>query len=313
MNWRFARPFQCHLVPIAPRSWKPLPPQLRKWKPSSDGTRQSGFIFPSSGLCERDGGKQSDMESREPGSRVYVGQAWMMGSVARYARSFDLLEVPGDPGRHPGRKVLRQWRERVPDDFVFSVLVPTEVARLESGGTDELAQAAEAFEILRAGWWVLRTPPAVTPSPGALRRLEALIGRLRGPGRKIAWEPRGVWSEEDLSRAARSLDVHIVRDLTREETLPRGEAEVYTRVRALGEGMRVGASAAERLAERLSEATTAYVVIEGSGAGRVRKVLQEALGMGGTGGTSGDEQTFDEETFEDDADDDEEAARLEEE
>lgn len=244
------------------------------------------------------------MESREPGSRVYVGQAWMTGSVARYARSFDLLEVSGDPGRHPGRKVLRQWRERVPDDFVFSVLVPTDLARLEPSGTDDLmAQASEAFDILRADWWVLRTPPAVTPSAGVLRRLEALISRLRGPGRKIGWEPRGVWSEEDLSRAARSLDVHIVRDLTREETLPRGEAEVYTRVRALGEGMRVGGSAAERLAERLSEATSAYVVIEGSGAGRVRKVLREVLGV---------DDALEEEEFEDDADD-EEAARLEEE
>lgn len=247
------------------------------------------------------------MKSREPGSRVYVGQAWMTGSVARYARSFDLLEVPGDPGRHPGRKVLRDWREHVPEEFVFSLIVPTETARLEPSGMDDLAQAAEAFDILRAGWWVLRTPPTVTPSAGTLRRLEALVARLRGPGRKIAWEPRGVWSEEDLSRAARSFDVHIVRDLTRDETLPRGEAEVYTRLRALGEGMRVGASAAERVAERLSEATSAYVVIEGSGAGRVRKVLREMLRVAG-----GTDDTIEEETFEDDADD-EDAASLEEE
>lgn len=237
---------------------------------------------------------------------VHVGQAWIQGSIARYARAFDLLELPGDPGRHPGRKVLREWRATVPEAFVFSVVVPADVARLETAaGDDSLVQAKETFDALRASFWVLRTPPTVMPSAAALRRLEALIERLRGPGHEIAWEPRGLWSEEDLARAARSLGVHIVRDLAREEPLPRGEAVVYTRLRALGEGMRVGASAAERIAERLASAETAFVVVEGAGAAGVRKVLRGLLGAPGDVDESGDDDLAD--------DDEPDLAHLEEE
>lgn len=217
------------------------------------------------------------MKSQEPESRVFVGRAAVQGSIERYARAFDLVELSADPGRHPGKKVLRSWRDAVPEAFVFNVVVPTEVARLEGEDAQLLAQATEMAQSLHAGWWVLRTPPSATPSARTLRHLERLVGHLRPSCPRIAWEPRGVWSEEDLLRAAGSLGVNVVRDLTREDPLP-GETEIYTRVRALGQGMRVTAGAAERVADRLADATRSYVVIEGAGAAHARKILHQALG-----------------------------------
>jgi uncharacterized protein YecE (DUF72 family) len=237
-------------------------------------------------------------------SRVYVGQASLQGGIGRYARSFDLLEVSAEPGRRPGLKVLRAWRDEVPEAFVFSVVLPSRVSDLE-GATDGAAlfeQAVSVAEALRAAWWVLRTPPSVLPSARSLRRIGELAARLRGTGRSVAWDPRGLWAEDDLERAAEALGVHVVRDLSRDDPVPRGETEVYTRLRALGEGMRVGAGASERVADRLTYADRAFVIVEGAGAGRVRKALREAMGAPDDG---------DEQDLEDDDGDD--AGRSEEE
>jgi uncharacterized protein YecE (DUF72 family) len=208
--------------------------------------------------------------------------------MARYARSFDLLEVLGEPGRHPRRPGLLEWRRVVPERFVFSVVVPPPLASLEHrpDRAESLSHARMVADSLAADWWLVRTPPSVTPSARATRELSALISELRDE-RRIAWEPRGVWSDEDALRTAEQLGVYLVRDLSREERSD-DHPIVYTRLRALGEGARVGAAAAERLAERLEGCSDAYVVVEGVGAGRVRKVLREMAGL--EGDDSGEEE-----------------------
>ncbi|HVU02723.1 MAG TPA: DUF72 domain-containing protein [Polyangiaceae bacterium] len=209
--------------------------------------------------------------------RVHVGRASLEGNIERYARSFNLLEVSGEQGRHPRRPGLLAWKRAVPEDFVFSVVVPPSVAELPSGGAEaQLAHAASVAESLGAAWWVLRTPPVVTPSARSLRALQALGARLSEGGRRIAWEPRGVWSDETAIARASELGFALVRDLGREDRLDDGPV-VYTRLRALGAGARVGAAAAERVAERLEGVREAYVVVEGAGAGRVRQVLRDML------------------------------------
>ncbi|HVW28512.1 MAG TPA: DUF72 domain-containing protein [Polyangiaceae bacterium] len=212
-------------------------------------------------------------------SSFHVGRPTIEGAIARYARSFDLLEVVGEPGRHPRRPGLLEWRRVVPERFVFSVVVPAAVAALEHrpDRAESLSHARMVADALAAGWWLVRTPPSVTPSARAGRELEALMSEL-GDERKIAWEPRGVWSEEEARRTAEQLRVYLVRDLSREE---RGDDRpiVYTRLRALGEGARIGAAAAERLGERLEGASDSYVVVEGAGAGRVRQVLRDLAGL----------------------------------
>ncbi len=234
--------------------------------------------------------------------------------MARYARAFDLLEVSGEAGRHPRRPGLLEWRRSVQEDFVFSVVVPSTLASLEAGkdAPGLLSHARMVADALGATWWLLRTPPMVTPSARATRKLEALVADLRAEGRAVAWEPRGVWGDEGARGTAAHLDVHLVRDLAREEPVD-GVDVIYTRLRALGEGARIGAAAAERVAERIAGATDAFVVVEGAGAGRVRQVLREMLGAsteateGGDADEDADEDSEDdEEAFDDEDSDDEE-------
>jgi uncharacterized protein YecE (DUF72 family) len=233
---------------------------------------------------------------------VHVGRPTLEGGITRYARSFDLLEVIGEPGRHPRRPGLLEWRRAVPARFVFSVVVPTALASFESrpDRAEVLSHARMVADALEAGWWLVRTPPSVTPSARTAREMEALVAELAAPGRRIAWEPRGVWGDEEAVAAAGRLGVHLVRDLARVERSD-DAAVVYTRLRALGEGARIGAAAAERVAERLADATDSFVVVEGAGAGRVRQVLREALGAADDGTT--DEADADDEELLDDDDD----------
>jgi uncharacterized protein YecE (DUF72 family) len=249
----------------------------------------------------------------ETAVEVHVGRPAIEGGIARYARAFDFLEVIGEPGRHPRRPGLLEWRRVVPERFVFSVVVPSAISSFEHrpDRPELLSHARMVADALAAGWWLVRTPPSVTPSARATREIEALVGELRGE-RRIAWDPRGLWSDEDALRTAEQLGVHLVRDLAREDRMDENPI-VYTRLRGLGEGARIGAAAAERLAERLSDASDSYVVVEGAGAGRVRQVLRDMAGMPRGDGEEQPEDASDEDETESDELGDEESFEDEDE
>jgi hypothetical protein len=211
---------------------------------------------------------------------LFVGTPSLRGDIARYAKRFNLLEMSAEPGRHPKRSGLLGLRRSVAQDFAFSVVLPSALASLDSGqATDGLVEQSESIAAaLGAIWSVLRTPPNVTPSARSLRTFEALVAKLKSGNRRIAWEPRGIWRDEEAADVAASLGLTLVRDLLREDPIS-DDPVVYTRIRALGEGAHVGAAGAERIAERLAGATSAYVVIEGSGAVGAQKVLRESFGL----------------------------------
>jgi len=101
---------------------------------------------------------------------------------------------------------------------------------------------------------------------------------------------------------ATSLGVTLVRDLLREDPVL-ADPVVYTRIRALGEGAHVGSAGAERIAERLTDATSAYVVIEGSGAVGAQKVLRGAFGLPSEGAEEDEDHALDDEGGDDDEED----------
>jgi uncharacterized protein YecE (DUF72 family) len=197
----------------------------------------------------------------------------LRGEIATYARRFDLLELRAEPGRMPRASRLRSMAAQVPDDFVFSVRVPREVAELaaDEPPDDALEQARAAAAALGARWFVVQTPSTATPSSRTRERLERLVERL-GHELRIAWEPRGAWEDAQAEALARAVGVDLVRDLTR---APAPAARtLYTR---LGAFERLGAGALERAAEALVRADEAYVVIAGRGAERSAKLLRELI------------------------------------
>jgi uncharacterized protein YecE (DUF72 family) len=255
--------------------------------------------------------------------QLHVGQSTLRGDIGRYAERFDLLELRAEPGKLPRAARLRKWLSEVPEGFVFSVVLPQRVGELDPSPEAHalLEQALGTAEVLRAGWIVVQTPASVTPTTRSRERLAALVQKLPRGDRRIAWEPRGVWQDEEAERVSSALGVHLVRDVSRSPA-PLGDV-IYSRMRGLGHASRVRVSAVERLAERLAGSSESFVIIEGEGAVRgaalLRQLAQDLSGADFSADAGADpelddeiaddelaEGGEDEYAFEDDEDDSEE-------
>jgi uncharacterized protein YecE (DUF72 family) len=210
--------------------------------------------------------------------QLHVGQAALRGDIARYAQRFDLLELRAEPGKLPRAKVLREWAKAVPENFVFSLMLPRIVGTLDAQPALDAAleQALSSADALSAGWLVLQTPASVTPNSRTRRRLAELLERLPRDKRRVAWDPRGIWEEEETEQLAEELGVCLVRDLSRQPPAPGNAA--YCRLVALGEATRVRMGAVEQVFENLSDFEEALVVIEGEGAVRAAQTLRQLAG-----------------------------------
>lgn len=203
--------------------------------------------------------------------KLHVGQAALQGGIRRYP--FDMLELPVEPSL-PHPKKLSAWPEARPER-VFSLRLPLSSVLPSTEQEKLLEFARNARGALAARWCVLSTGPATTPTPRNRAQLERLCQELRDESWRIAWEPRGVWAADETERWAEELGVVLVRDLSRE--VPPPGPVIYTRLRGLGFGARVGSRAVEHLATHLQDAEEAYVILEGEGAQRAATLLRELL------------------------------------
>jgi len=197
-----------------------------------------------------------------------------MGKLERYAKVFDLLEVRAAPTL-PSTSRLRRLRGDAPDGFLFSVVAPPKLSELTTAELDPalLEETRAAARALGARWLVLRTPASAAPSARTRTRLARLVEGLSGAATGIAWEPRGVWTDEDAEATASELGIVLVRDLAEHE--PPAGPIVYTRLLALGRNARIGAGIIERVAERIEDAEEAFVIAEGRGAVGLAKQLRQ--------------------------------------
>jgi uncharacterized protein YecE (DUF72 family) len=241
-----------------------------------------------------------------------VGETHIPRDFARYAREYSFLEIDCEPGTIPGKARLQSCAKLAPEGFVFSLVLPSSLASLESGeGADrDWKSAQNAARILKARWWVVRTPTSVRPTRKAREELASLFERLKATGARVAWEPRGLWEDSTASETAAALGVHLVQDIAHHAPVP---AEVlYARLLALGRGARVGLGLAERVAERISGFSEAFVAVEGRGA----REIQRALGLASEGesdeGESDEGESDDGELAEGELDEARESGEIEE-
>jgi Protein of unknown function DUF72 len=206
---------------------------------------------------------------------AFVGETRLPKNFKRYARQFSFLELDCEPGTVPGKARLQSCRAIAPEGFVFSLILPTRLASLETGPElePEWKAALGAARLLRAQWWVVRTPAEVRPTRRSREGLAAVVARLKENGMRVAWEPRGVWDEKAAGDAADAMGAVLVQDIARET--PRPGSVLYSRLLALGRGSRVSLSLADVVAQRMREYEEAFVVVEGQGA----KEIQQALGL----------------------------------
>ncbi|HYQ05200.1 MAG TPA: DUF72 domain-containing protein [Polyangiaceae bacterium] len=206
--------------------------------------------------------------------QLFVGRHNLEGDIARYASRFNLLEVRADATNLPRGARLADWRKRVPAEFAFSVVLPRSVGQFESSSFD-LGRSLELADALSAKWLLLQSPSSVGPSARMRERLSKLFEAVAHADRRIAWESRGVWEDEQIEEFAAEHGVTVVRDVTRAEP-PSGDC-VYTRLLALGDGVQLRASTASHIAEAIADREEAFIVIEGHGAETVAKALRQEL------------------------------------
>ncbi|HET7545572.1 MAG TPA: DUF72 domain-containing protein [Polyangiaceae bacterium] len=206
--------------------------------------------------------------------QLFVGRHNLEGDIARYASRFNMLEVRADATNLPRGARVADWKKRVPTGFVFSVVLPRAVGQLESSEL-ALGRTLELADALSADWLLLQTPGTVGPSARMRQRLSKLFETLAHDQRRIAWESRGVWEDEQIEEFADEHGVTVVRDVTRAEPAP-GEC-VYTRLLALGDGVQIRSSSVSHVAEAIADFERAFIVIEGQGAENAAKLLRQEL------------------------------------
>ncbi len=231
--------------------------------------------------------------------QLYVGQSFLKGDFARYAKRFNFLELFAEPHRLPKVSRLASYAARAPADFVFSVVLSPRIFHSDEQEAErELSYGLSVQRATRARWLVLRTPPGLRPGPGTERLLAARLEGLREVGAKLSWEPRGLWQPRQAAAVAQRLGVQLVLDAN--AALEPGAAwgeHAYVRVLGLGTAARINDVQLERLVERWAGVSEAYVAVDAPVAQRIRATLVELLEY-----DDGDELDDDVDALDDDVD-----------
>ncbi len=220
-------------------------------------------------------------------NRWHIGAKQLRGSLAAYAKRFDLLEVRvalegGDEkgsveAPTPSLATLRRWRKSVPPHFHFSVVAGPHLSRVKSTpeADKEVDAARAAIDALQARCFVLRTPPEVTPTSLWRDRIAKLIERMPRDVTHFVWEPSGVWETQDAAARARAWSIVLAVDPTR-EVVPAGSV-AYLRFRALGETHAFSAPVLEKVIAAVGARREVFSVLETDSALREAKTLRQLL------------------------------------
>ncbi len=177
-------------------------------------------------------------------SRVYIGAGgWAyfqvpgMDSLTAYAKAFDFVEVNSTFYTNPSIEIVRSWRRRVPDDFMFSVRCHKDLThkyllspRKES--YEILARSIRICSELRAEILHIQTPPSFDPDE-KIKDIRDLLSSTDLGSIKLAWEIRGRVGQRTIE-LMRDLGIIHCTDISRES--PAVDSDIlYTRLFGQGE------------------------------------------------------------------------------
>ncbi len=177
-------------------------------------------------------------------SRVYIGAGgWAyfhvlgMDSLAAYTKAFDFVEVNSTFYTNPSIEIVRSWRRRVPDDFMFSVRCHKDFThkyllspRKES--YEILARSLRICSELKAEILHIQTPASFDLDE-KIKDIRDLFSSTDFGAIKLAWEIRGRMAKGTIE-LMRDLGIIHCTDISRE--LPAVDSDLlYTRLFGQGE------------------------------------------------------------------------------
>lgn len=172
-----------------------------------------------------------------------------MESLTAYAKAFDFVEVNSTFYTTPSIEMVRSWRRRVPDNFMFSVRCNKDLthkyllsSRLES--QEILCESLRICSELKAEILHIQTPPLFNPDDN-LKDFRDLLSSFDFGDIRLAWEIRGRMAQGTV-QLMQDLGIIHCTDISRE--MPAVESDIlYTRLFGHGEHNRYQFDDAELL------------------------------------------------------------------
>lgn len=131
--------------------------------------------------------------------------------LTEYAKNFDTVEIDNTFYRIPSRDTVKNWKEEVPDDFIFTAKFPRKITHLKmlQDCKEELLVFIEHMSLLgdKLGPLLMQFPPSFVPE-----KFEVLKDFLAGlPEGRFAVEVRNKkWLDEKFYDLLRDNGVALV-------------------------------------------------------------------------------------------------------
>jgi uncharacterized protein YecE (DUF72 family) len=160
-----------------------------------------------------------------------------MDSLAAYSKAFDFVEVNSTFYTTPSMEMVRSWKQRVPDNFMFSVRCHKDLThkyllspREES--YEILNQSVRICNELKAEILHIQTPSTFNPDEEC-KSIQDLLLSVDFGNVRLAWEIRGKVSDGTVE-LIRDLGIIHCTDISRE--MPAVDSDIlYTRLFGHGE------------------------------------------------------------------------------
>ncbi len=160
-----------------------------------------------------------------------------MDSLTAYAKAFDFVEVNSTFYSMPSMEMVRSWRRRVPDNFMFSVRCHKDLTHKYL-----LSPCKESYEILHQSLQIcdelkveilhIQTPPSFDPDE-KLRDIRDLFSSFNFGSVRLTWEIHGRITQGTIELMSDLGIIHCT-DISRE--MPAIESDIlYTRLFGHGE------------------------------------------------------------------------------
>ncbi|HEY9206078.1 MAG TPA: DUF72 domain-containing protein, partial [Candidatus Methanoperedens sp.] len=158
-------------------------------------------------------------------------------SLAAYSKAFDFVEINSTFYSMPSIEMVRSWRRRVPEDFMFSVRCHKDLTHKYllapcQASFEILLQSLHICSELRAEILHIQTPPSFNPDE-RLKDIRDLFLSADFGSVRLAWEIRGHMGQGTVG-LMRDLGIIHCTDMSRE--MPAIDSNIlYTRLFGHGE------------------------------------------------------------------------------
>lgn len=159
-----------------------------------------------------------------------------MDSLTAYSKAFDYVEVNSTFYEIPKSEMVESWRERVPEDFEFSVRCHRSVTHqyLLEPATEAIETFSRMIEIcgiLGSRYLHILTPPKMELKHKKIQSIRDFFSTVDTRGVRLVWEPRSLRDELSTEMIKIMEDYNIIHCVDLSLQAPRIESDVlYTRL-----------------------------------------------------------------------------------